>query len=362
MRTRGIGLLLSLLLGGCATLAAHDGDEDQPNDKGGAELPNAGIGPFRPLRPGEIGNSRSAPNALFDKDTFPRDVSVLDIDGDPSTFEIAGYAAQGDEGSDPSAPPRVIARYGALDARSFDRASEIVLEPQEAWEGAFVGQPDVLLLNGEVWMYYAAEGGIGLARSPDGHAFTRESMPVLEAGSGGWEAGAVPKSPSVLRLADGSFRMFYEIENNGRSGIGEAASVDGLVWMRMGNAPALEPSLPEEESAVYDGASVGSPGCALKTSHFGETLLLLYYRATNAEGRITIALAARSGSDGPFDKAASPVFGAGSTREPHDPAVLIYKDFSFLFVTQKQSVGDVEPAVAVGLAPALASIPEPNPR
>lgn len=344
---------MAYVLCACATMAEPGG--------GDANLPNAGIGPFRALRPGEIGNSRSAPNALFDKDTFPRDLSAIDLDGDLNTFEIAGYAAQGDEGGDPAAPPRLIARYAALDARSFDRSGDIVLEPSSAWEGGFVGQPSVLLADGQVWMYYAAEGGIGLAKSADGFVFTRESSPVLAADSSGWEGGAIPKSPSVLRLSDGSFLMFYASESDGVSRIGEAASADGIAWERLGKRAVLEPSASSEASFAYDGASLGSPCALLSQSQSGETLLLLYYGAKNQEGRVTIGLAARFGSGGIFVKATSPVFGAGSTREPREPSVLIYKDFSFLFATQKQDVGALEPAVSVGVAPGVAPMPEPNP-
>lgn len=341
------GCAAACLLCACATLAEPGG--------GDANLPNAGIGPFRALRPGELGNSRSAPNALYDKNKFPRDLSAIDLDGDPSTFEIAGYAAEGDEGSDPSAPPRVIARYGALDARSFDRSGKIVLEPALAWEGAYVAQPSVLAVNGETWMYYAAEGGIGLATSPDGLSFSRGDTPVLAPDGAGWEGGAVPASPSVLKLPDGSFRMFYAIESAGVSAIGEARSSDGRAWERLFSAPVLEPS------AEYDKAFVGSPCAVLFESREGETILLLYYGAVDAEGHATIGLSARFGTDGPFERALSPVFGAGTSRAPREPSVLVYKEFSMLFATQKQATGALELAVAAAVAPGVARMPAPNP-
>ena len=59
--------------------------------------------------------------------------------------------------------------------------------------------------------------------APNGTTFTRVgSEPVLGVPSGGWDAGAVPKSPSVVVTADGSVRLFYEA--NGA--VGEAVSSD----------------------------------------------------------------------------------------------------------------------------------------
>src|SRR5690606_30641541 len=65
-----------------------------------------------------------------------------------------------------------IYRFVAVDGRSFrdpDPATP-VLAPSETWEGAALSAPEVARVGGEIWLYYAAEGGIGLARSSDGIA------------------------------------------------------------------------------------------------------------------------------------------------------------------------------------------------
>ena len=128
--------------------------------------PNAGAGPFRKLAAGELGNLRSEPYALADDTVFARDPSVVDADGDPATFEVHGYfavtfAPEGEEASVDDAPNAIV-RHGALDARSFDRQRVVVLAPELAWEGGTVGAPMVLRRGAELWMYYAAAGGIGL--------------------------------------------------------------------------------------------------------------------------------------------------------------------------------------------------------
>src|SRR5690349_7432781 len=214
-------LLLALSHVACATLPEPGG--------GGENLPNAAAGPFRAITQPELGNTRAAPNVLEDDTMFTRDPAVLDVDGDPATFEVAGYfgaaVKQGAEAPKEGDPTRAILRYGALDARSFDRSAEVVLSPAEAWEGGVMGAPSVLSVGGEVFLYYAAAGGIGLARSQDGHAFSRAPGPVLGPAMGGWEGSAVPASPGVVHLPDGTFRMFYEVAvGNGATSIGEAFS------------------------------------------------------------------------------------------------------------------------------------------
>jgi len=120
---------------------------------------------------------------------------------------VAGYFAgavkQGPTAPAADDPTRAILRYEALDGRSFDRSAEVVLTPADAWEGGVMGAPSVLSVGGEVFLYYAAAGGIGLARSQDGHAFTRVPGPVLGPAMGGWEGSAVPASPGGGRPGHG---------------------------------------------------------------------------------------------------------------------------------------------------------------
>jgi hypothetical protein len=356
--------LLFVALASCATLGEGDG--------GGENLPNAHAGPFRKLVQTELGQSRSAPNVLDDSGQLGRDPSVIDVDGDPSTLDVFGYFSvtippEGEE-ADVAAPPNAIARFGAIDARSFDRARELVIEPADAWEGGTVGAPSALRIGGEIWIYYAAAGGIGRATSPDGLTFTRDGAPVLAPDPAGWEAGAAPASPGVVRLDDGSFRMFYAVAAGGAgSSIGEARSDDGIAWTRLGSGPALAPApapLPAGEGdEPYDSLSVGSPCPVLAVSPIGGVILRVYYGAVDRLGTGVIGLAARFGNDGPLVRATSPVFGTGSTLAPREPSLLVHDDFTLLFVTQLagRSAGKAYPAVAGGVAPALAGLPPRDP-
>jgi hypothetical protein len=349
-------------LASCATLPESDGD---------GYLPNALAGPFRELARTELGNSRAAPHVLDDDARFSRDPSVVDLDGDPSTLAVAGFFAvtqrPGATPADPLAPPNAIVRHDARDGRSFNRSPVTVLEPEAPWEGGTVGAPSALLVRGELWLYYAAAGGIGLARSSDGVAFRREPAPVLAPERGGWERGATPASPGVIALPDGSFRMFYEVPGEGgASSIGEARSADGIRWARAGEGPALAPSPAPfgegSDEAPYDDAAVGDPAPVLATSATGRRILRVYYAGWSRAGRSVIGLAARVGDEMPFRRAVSPVFGAASTQDPRAPCVTVYPDFALLFATERAGTGQNQsyPAVIAGVAPADAALPPPG--
>jgi hypothetical protein len=343
-------LVLALPLASCATLAdAAKGDQN---------LPNAGQGPFRALKKGELGLTLVAPNVVDDNVSLARDASVIDADDDPSTFEVVGYFAASGGGSGPEDPPVAIRRGTAADGRSFPLDKPIVLEVTETWEKGSIGAPSALRVGKGVWLYYGTNGGIGLAKSDDGTAFTKAPGPVLETAASGWDQGALPRSPSVIQLADGSFSMFYEVLlPDGRRVIGEASSPDGASWTRVGNGPALEPAAPSDEA--YDDAGTFAPCAVPGTSEEGRPLLRLYYGAESGAGARTIGLASRFPGEA-FQRGASPVFGAGTSRAPTEPAVVFFDGVAFLFATQNKSGTAKTPAVAAGVAPAQATLPAPT--
>jgi hypothetical protein len=363
-------LFCPALLAACATL---------PEAPAPQNLPNAAAGPFRALADdgtvigpdggllspaSEIGNSHSPPDVIEDSDDFGRDITVVDADGDPSTLGVFAYvaAAVGTNNS-PTDPTRSIVRYGALDGRSFDRSAELVLSPDAAWEGGLLSSPSALRLPaGDVLLYYAAAGGIGLARSPDSHAFAKEG-PVLTPDPTGWEQGAVPRSPGVVALPDGTFRMFYEIPTGpGASAIGEATSPDGASWTRVGQGPALAPAgIGDGGDEPWDSTSVGSPSAQAAVSGDGRMEIRVYYGALDSQGNGTIGLAARYGADGPLVRSTTAVFGTGATLAPREPCTLAFTGFTFLYATQASTSTDSTPVVAVGAAPATVILPAPVP-
>ncbi len=350
LKFAAIALLLGASWVGCGTAPDRSPSE--------AILPNAAAGPFRSLRIDEVGNLRSAPNVLDDKNLLARDPAVLDADGDPSSEAVVGYFAgvvlpEGEEPSE-TTPTNALLRYLAEDGRSFGRSPDVVYSAVEPWEGGKIGAPAVIEHDGKVKLYYHAEGGIGLLEG-DGTSFEAHAEPVLTAPSSGWDAGLTPQSPGVLLLPDGSLRMFYEACDGAACAIGEATSVDGLTWSRL--AQALAPRADLEDA--YDSSTVRAPFAVLATSPTGRLTTRLYYEARTLEGAQTIALAARFGLDGAFERALSPVHGSGAELAPTEPAVLQREGFSLLFVTQNADRNDERRVAAAAVAPATAVLSPP---
>jgi hypothetical protein len=352
------------LLGGafaCATL----GEELSTG-----HLPNAAAGPFRELRQSEVGNLRSAPNVLEDGRSLLRDPAIVDLDGDPATLSVFAYVAatvapEGED-ADPAAPPNAIQRFGAEDGRSFDRAATAVLVADLPWEGGQIGAPAALLRGGELALFYAAQGGIGLATGSVDGALNKQDTPVLGVATTGWDAGLVPTSPGVVSLEDGSIRLFYAAcDTSSRCAIGEASSSDGVTFTRLGEGPVLAPwpadAPTETGDPPYDDASVSGPAPWLTRSTTGRVLLRLYYGATDASGRRTVALASRDGTSGPFVRALSPVFGTQVALSPREPALVPRVDHTLLFATQDADRNDATPVIAAGVAPASATLQAPVP-
>jgi hypothetical protein len=336
---------------GCGTLASPAG--------GDVDLPNAGAGPFRLLKKGEIAE-RVAPYVAEDDRKRWRDPWALDVDGDPSTLGVELYVVGGPD----DAP--VVARFDAADGRSTARSPVQILAADAApsWEGGVVARPSVVRVGGARWLYYGAAGGIGLARADGPDApFVKETSPVLDAsGAAGWEAGAVPRQPSVWRLPDGSYRMLYAVP----AGIGEAASRDGVAWSRIGAGPLLvaaaAPLAPPVDGGLdepFDDVEVAAPCAVRGETAEGRAVTWVYYAGKNRIGTSAIGLAARFGDEGGLTRAIGPVL--ASNLAPGAASVVRFASFSLLYVQMRagSSPAQAYPAVAAGVAPATVSLAIP---
>ena len=358
MRARLI--FFAATLAGCATLgSAGEGDVD---------LPTSGVGPFRKLTIKEV--IGVAPFVLDDKAAQFREPAALALEGaSPSSVALYFVATKGDG----AAARDVLVRSHADDARSFfgaptdlGHAPREVLAPDAPWEGTRLGGPSALRVADEIFLYYAAAGGIGLARSKDGLAFTKESAPVLVPdATARWES-TTPHAPSVARLPDGRFRMLYAAGN----AIGEAESADGVRWTRLGNAPIFAPSPPVPPASLspgekppFDTDSVGDPVLAPRLTPAGRLHLRVLYTG-RAGTSSAIGFAARYGDTGPLVRNTLPVFSVD--KHEAGPALFEWVEEghtrSMLYVQQdKQGDGaSIYPALSAAVAPATDTLSAPE--
>ncbi|MFO0569806.1 MAG: hypothetical protein U0263_29420 [Polyangiaceae bacterium] len=337
---RELAFLATCSLLGCATLAGEAGDSD-------AERPNALAGPFRLLGKSEI-DGLDAPYVLNKKFSDFREPTVLDLDPGESLGATALYAVVTVTGVSH------IERFLAADGRSFDvepNPVAPVLSPDLAWEGAGLDAPEAARVGSETWLYYSAEGGIGLSRSTDGVSFEKQPAPVLAAGGSTWEGGKAPRAPAFLELGPGEYRLFYEA--NGQ--IGEARSSDGVAWERIGDAPLLGPGQGSADEPAFDGVAVGDPEVWRTRTAEGRVVTRVYYTGRSPDGSSAIGLAARYGDSGKLTRAPAPAF--AGTRGPRSPAVVPHGSFTLLFLTERAGPNDDYPAIAVGIAPATRTLP-----
>ncbi|MFO0548493.1 MAG: hypothetical protein U0271_08910 [Polyangiaceae bacterium] len=344
---------------GCATLADGTPGLDNP--------PTLRAGPFRLLKTGELGENRSPPNTVDDGNNRLRDPGALDVDGDPSTFDIEGYFAASVEDAAPEDPPARIARLHATDGRSFDRNLEFVLEPDQPWEGGVVGAPSVILAGDptdveetpadeERLLFYEGAGGIGLAHAAGATGeFVKEAEPVLTAADVPWSS-IPPKSPGAVRLPDGTFRLYFEARCGAESCIGVASSIDGVNFTDPVGGPVLRP---DRDPTGLDSAYVGSPSAVVAESAESRAIVQVYFTGIDDNGKNAIRLAARfaDAPDEGLEKNGGAMFRPSGGVAPHEPVVVRFDAFTIFFATQKPGRTSTDVVVVAGVSPGDTTLP-----
>jgi hypothetical protein len=352
----------------CGTLASHGG--------GDLNLPSANVGPFTPLSTTEVASGGLPPFVFLGESAHYREPSVIAESDDTSSPGVILFAvARGASGD-------VIVRTRADDGVSFygdsvdqqNHASHrppVVLQASQPWEGANLSGPSALRVGSEVRLYYAAAGGIGLAKSTDGGlTFQAQPQPVLAPDhSAGWEF-TPPRAPTVAQLPDGSFDMLYASGD----AIGEAVSADGETGWKRVDGPVLvasayvDPStLPKGVPPPFDEGAVDDPLLVPSVDVAGRLVVRVLYTGYSAPigaaSRVSaIGLAARFGTSGPFTKQSNPVYSVQSGEAA--PALLQFGgNQALLYVQQVNSTLDMAnpfPAIAAAYAPASGMLGAPG--
>ncbi len=134
-----------------------------------------------------------------------------------------------------------------------------ILSPDPAtWEGAAIAANGSAISDESGILYYYQAGDpvqIGLARSRNGHQWSKNGPPVLSAGPyGSWDERGVA-DPYAIR-AGGGYYMFYLGQDRARrQRLGVARSDDGVSWYKLRGNPILELG----EYGTFDADGLGEP-------------------------------------------------------------------------------------------------------
>jgi hypothetical protein len=362
-------LALAALVGGaCATIGSPAG-----GDEG---LPTAHVGPFRELTTQE---EPDVPSIVLDSFRYPvREPSALAADPtDPSSMDVYLYAVAAMSSGATSSD--VIFRTRASDGRSFygtaldpdsSHVPPVVLTATLPWEGASVSGPSALRVGSEIYLYYAAAGGVGLARSSDGLHFDKTGAPVLALdGAAAWET-TPPSAPSVAVLPDGTFDMMYSAGVS----IGEATSLDGITFTRVDGDPSTPgldpvfsplggaPAAPDAASGPFDTGQVADPCVLPYVSPAGRLVVRVLYTGydgppSDAARSSAIGLAARFGTTGRLVRQPLPVFSV----MVHEAAPTYFRwSAGEMLYVHAEPVTSSYTSIVAGVAPATLTLSTPT--
>lgn len=159
----------------------------------------------------------------------------------------------------------------------------------------FPGDPWVIKDGGTYVMYYGAIKGdftdtntvrIFRVTSQDGISWKRNSAPLVSPGSSGsWDSVKI-ETPSIVKLSDGTYRMYYAGSNvpNAENGfqMGFAASRDGANWEKYSGNPVLKLG----EKGSFDELSIFEPSVLIKDGEYW-----MWYSGMSGKLQVSFGLA-----------------------------------------------------------------------
>jgi predicted GH43/DUF377 family glycosyl hydrolase len=168
-----------------------------------------------------------------------------------------------------------------------------ILSPDPStWEGSDIAANGSAVADESGILYYYQAGQpveIGLARSKNGHQWTRQGAPVLTVGPrGSWDEQGVA-DPYVLRLGRSYYMFYLGMDRARRQRLGVAISDDGVAWYKLRRNPILELGA----FGSFDENGLGEP--AVWASH-GYYWMLYTGRASSEIRRLSMARS-RNGVD-----------------------------------------------------------------
>ncbi len=276
-----------LFASGCGLL----GDESDPLRR----VREGGTGPFRSLDANDTGLS-ATPEGRIGVDMAQSAPGWGERTVDRMAWNEAGCFAslalrtEPVPARDPGAPagepdplqfePTAIVRCDANEGAIVTSLRDVVLTPTEAWEGEDLRDPWPLRLsNGTIHLYYAAEGGIGLATasSPDGPFMRVGTAPIIAP----IDVASPLRSPTVVPAPGGTGYLMY-FDDGAR--IFVARSDDGLAFTIVDTDTATAAIDPISLPPIIEGETIDvHPGAITVTVSEGRQIVRLYFDAPTAE-------------------------------------------------------------------------------
>lgn len=287
MRRLTLFIACVLFASGCGLLG-----DDSPQLR---RIREGGTGPFRALVTADT-NLGAPPEGRITTDLGQSSANWGEISVGRMAWNEAGCFASVAERTepvpprDPGAPanepddqqfePTAIVRCEANEAALVTALGDVVLSPTEAWEGDDLRDPWPLRRDdGTYHLYYAADGGIGVATSdaPDG-PFTRVgTTPIVAPLS----VSAPLRSPTVVPAPGGAGYLMY-FDDGAR--IFVARSDDGLSFSIVDTDTATVEIDPIALPPILEGETIDvHPGAITVTVSPGRQIVRLYFDAPTVE-------------------------------------------------------------------------------
>lgn len=176
----------------------------------------------------------------------------------------------------------------STDGISWIKQGKVLSPGPAGWEGNYIAANGSALVVQKGILYWYQAGRlprIGLARSSDGHAWTKLPDAVLEPGPrGSWDERGVA-DPYVIAIRDVFYMYYLGQDRARRQRIGVARSADGTHWEKLRTNPVLELG----SAGAFDENGLGEP--AVWASH-GRYWMLYTGRDRSEHRRIGVARSA----------------------------------------------------------------------
>jgi len=159
-----------------------------------------------------------------------------------------------------------------------------VLSPA-GWEGNYISaNGSALAVDDRIFYWYQAGDPpcVALARSTDGHAWTKDPQPVVPLGPRGSFDERGVADPYVIRAGDWFYLFYTGLDRARRQRLGIARSKDGAHWTKLRSNPILETGAP----GAFDENGLGEPAV---WSSAGVWWMLYTGRAAGEQRRIGLA-------------------------------------------------------------------------